>query len=190
MDTELLHRLLQEEVSTMLTKLPEANNKILEKQDKYYEQELSQVIDRFNSLENFRVQLGAFLGTANLTVLGIALSTQKTGIILIATVILLLFIAIDQRFRKLCVTYLVRGIQLQKKFAPDDNDTFIHILPSTIAEEAQDIAALQSSAARKRILKRSKSYFRSYYFLATLIVMIGEITVSLILWRVYGWILF
>jgi hypothetical protein len=38
---------------------------------------LGQIIDRLNSLENFRVQLGSFFATANLTALGIALSVQR-----------------------------------------------------------------------------------------------------------------
>ena len=47
------------------------------KAEEYYKFELGQIIDRLNSLENFRVQLGSFFATANLTALGIALSVKR-----------------------------------------------------------------------------------------------------------------
>ena len=44
----------------------------------YYKLELSQAIERVNALENIRLQLGIFFGTANFTVIGIAVYVQKT----------------------------------------------------------------------------------------------------------------
>ena len=51
-----------------------------EQMNEHYKLELAEVFARINSHEDARVQLGTFVGTANLTPLGIALSTRKRGI--------------------------------------------------------------------------------------------------------------
>lgn len=157
---------------------------------KYYELELGQVVDRFNSLETFRVQLGSFFGTANLTAVGVGLSTQKAGIVLIASLILIIFMVIDRRLRLLTLSYTVRGIQLQRKLAPSDKETFLQVLPGQISDEAKNIVDLDSSATRTKAVRRSTSSYRSIFFLIPLVTCAGEITTAIVLYISFAWPLF
>jgi len=160
------------------------------KAEEYYKFELGQIVDRINSLENFRVQLASFFGTANLTTLGIAFSVQKAGIVLIAAAILSLLIIFDVRLRAANVAYYYRGMQLQKRLAPNDPETFLQITPNELANEAQKIAALTTREARKSVLFDVRIAFHSLFVQIPIIVVFGEVVVGLLLWKVFEWSLF
>jgi hypothetical protein len=157
---------------------------------RYYELELSQVIDRFNSLENFRVQLGTFFGTANLTVLAIALSGQRAGLVLIAASILVVFVMTDRRFRRLALGYVYRGLQLQRTFAPKDPETFLQIMPGRLSREAQMIMTLPTVNERKQALENTRGYLYSFFFLVPMAVIAGEVVTGISLWLIADWQLF
>lgn len=156
----------------------------------YYKQELDQVVSRFDTLEILRIQLGTFFGTANLTALGLALSSQKAGIILIAISILVIFVIFDLRLRRLCLTYLCRGIQLQHRFVPDDNETFIHILPGSLGEEAKVLLKIPNVKNRIAAVRASTSHYRSLFFQIPLLVMFGELFCGMVLRVYFNWPLF
>lgn len=153
----------------------------------YYRAELDQIIERISSLENSRIQLGVFCGTANLTVLGFAASEEKVGILLAATGIMLVFMIAERHLRSLYRAYYYRGLQLQRKFAPSDTETFLQILPSHLADEVIRIASIQDDGRRRIELKTVNTPFRSTYFRLSLIVFVTELLVGLVLWWQFNW---
>jgi len=160
------------------------------KENEYDRYELGQIVDRLNSLENFRVQLGTFFSTANLTALGIAFTSQKAGIVLIAAAILSLLILFDIRLRGENVAYYYRGMRLQRRLAPDDPETFLYITPSDLARDAQRIAALDTVEARKAALTKIRITWHSPFVTLPIIVVLGEVIVGLWLWLRWNWMLF
>lgn len=155
----------------------------------YYKLELTQAVERVNSIENTRIQLGIFFGTANITVLGAAYYLQRAGVFLIAAMIILMFILIDKRLRALNIAYFYRALQLQKKLVPDDAETFLQLLPGDIAIEARKISELKNLESRKNVLLRSHFSRRSVYFRLGVSIAIGEIVVGFLLWYVFKWAL-
>lgn len=164
---------------------PELKNGV--QMNEYYKLELSQVVERINSLENIRLQLGIFFGTANLTVLGTAMYSHKAGVLFVAAAIMLVFLFLDRRFRALHVAYFYRGLQLQKRFATYDEDTFLKTLPGEIATEARRIAKMENLQDRKTKLSTFSTPFRSIFFRLSSLVIIGEVVVGILLWLVFNW---
>ena|SRR3990172_6778777 len=163
--------------------------------DDYYELELSQVVERYGSLENLRVQLGTFFGTANLTALGIALSVQKAGVVLVAAAMLFVYLALDMRARALAIVYFYRGLQLQKRFVPNDEDSFLRILPGAVATEARRLS--ESDTVPQKVGIHSKvqksfggTFFRIRFTWLIMVVGLGEMATGLILWLALNWSLF
>lgn len=164
------------------------NQTVAQKTD-YYKLELTQAVERLNSIENTRIQLGIFFGTANVTVLGAAFYLQRAGVILIAAMILLIFILIDKRFRALNIAYFYRGLQLQKTLAPDDTETFLQLLPGDIATEARKISELKNLDSRKDRLLRPRFLSRSVFFRLGFSIAVGEIVVGFLLLYIFKWAL-
>jgi hypothetical protein len=157
---------------------------------KYYLIELSQVIERINAIENSRVQLAVFIGTANLTALGIAVTVNKAAIVFIAAVILLLFVIVDRRLRTLNAAYFYRGIQLQRKFAPHDGETFLQITPGRLASEVRRIAELERLEERIKLLAKFPTPFRGFAVWIPLMGVVGEVVSGLVLLQLPQWTLF
>jgi hypothetical protein len=97
----------------------------------YHSLEIAEIFERTRSLENLRVQLGTFSGTINIGIVGFAVSNQRSVFIFIATVALFLFIVVDFIQRKSRKALYERGIQLEKRYAPDTSEAILHRLYST-----------------------------------------------------------
>jgi hypothetical protein len=170
-----------------MTKTQRPEQRSDEHMSEYYKLELSQVVDRVNSLEGTRLQLGIFFGTANLTILGVAMYVQKAGVLFIAAAIMIVFILIDIRVRALHVAYFYRGLQLQRKFAKDDEETFLRIIPGDVGIDARRIARLESLQDRRNLLFSFSLPFQSIFFRLSLLVIVGEIIVGVLLWLRFNW---
>jgi hypothetical protein len=157
----------------------------------YYRLEMKIVSDRINAFENFRIQSASFFGTLSFAGIGIALSTQKAGIILLSSIFLLCIIFIDYGARRTLAFYYYRGLQLQKKLAPDDDETFLRILPGGLYDSVRSISNIEDRENRYTQLCRIPFtnpsligfWFPFFSFLA-------EISVGLIFWVFYRWQLF
>jgi len=157
--------------------------------DEYHKMEFREVFERIGSLQDLRVQLGTFFGTANLTALGVALAVQKAGVFFVSAAILVLFTIMDRRARKFLAAYYYRGLQLQKRYAPDDRETSLRIHPGGIASEVREISELQDSEVRLAALNRV-SAFALIGFWIPLSVITLEVIAGLVLWLVFNWPLF
>jgi len=166
-------------------------NESTEEFDDYHKLEMSQVFERFNAIEDKRIQLGIFFGTANLTIIGIALSVQKVGILLIGVSILIIFMLMDMRVRENIAINYYRGLQLQKKYAPKDSETFWKIFQGRLFSKIREISEKEDLQSRLEALNRINWSTPSFIgFWMILIVIILEIIVSYLLLCEFGWLLF
>jgi hypothetical protein len=156
-----------------------------EPMSEYYKLELEQVVKRIESLETVRFQLGTFFGTANLTALGFAFSTRRAILFLIAAAILGAYAIVDDRARALRLVFYYRGLQLQRRFAHGDPDTFLQLLPTQLAVRARAILAMPERKARMRALRAKP---RSFYFWFNLTIIALEVALGFTLWLA-GWVL-
>jgi hypothetical protein len=93
--------------------------------DKFHEIEIGKIFDAMHSLQQARIQMGTFFGTVNLTALGIGFSTQRAGIIFIASLLPIIFLCLDTFIRGPLYGYYYRAYQLHQQFAPFDDKTFL-----------------------------------------------------------------
>ena len=70
------------------------------------------------NIQNLRIQSGIFFATTNLGAVGVAFTTEKAGIIIIASLLIIGFIIIDSRGRTSFAGLKYRALQLQQQFAP------------------------------------------------------------------------
>jgi uncharacterized membrane protein SpoIIM required for sporulation len=160
--------------------------------DKFHEIELEQVFTAMVSLQNLRVQLGTFFGTVTLTILGIAFSAQKAGLLFLAAAVFWLFIVLDGIQRATLAAYYCRGLQLEDRFAPHETDTFLSLmLRGPMSSKIREIADLSKDQVRSKMAYRSPRPVLSVFrFLLALGVSLIEIATGLLLWWVFGWSLF
>ena len=169
---------------------PKHNNS--PKLDKFHEIEIQKVFETMLSLQTFRLQLGTFFGTANLTALGIAFSFQKAGIILLAAVSLWIWMILDVVLRGAFFRYYYRALILQEMFAPEDNNTFLDIFLPTYRElQIRQIAKMPNPEERiKALQKISTSILASTGIWLPIVGSVTEIIFGIALWLVLGWSLF
>lgn len=162
-----------------------------EKIDDFHKLELTQVIERLQSLEDFRIQIGVFFGTATVTALGLAFTLEKAGIFFFATLIAIAFVLTDMRTRVSHAVYYYRGLQLHERYAPHDNETFLHILPSHLISQVREIAQTVDPEKRLAALKRlprSSPSVRGFWLPCSVALL--EVITGLVLWLGFKWPLF
>ena len=139
---------------------------------KYHQLELEEVFQKTRATENIRIQLGTFIGTINLTVLGIAFSSTKVGIFFIAIGTLLIFMMMDTFvIRKSLRILYERGMELEEKYSPDPERSIMHI---------------RRGASKDKIYPRNPSFSG---FWLPIYVSVSEL--SLAIYLLYtGWSLF
>lgn len=93
----------------------------------YHKLELGEIFQKTRVMETIRIQLGIFIGTVNLSVLGVAFSTDKIGICFIAIGTLFVFVLIDMFVVRIVLRKLYfRGFELENKYSPDPEKSFFH----------------------------------------------------------------
>lgn len=173
--------------------------------DKYHEIELQKLLEGLLSTQTLRVQAGIFFGTVNFGAIGIAFTQQNAGIILLATVLIGGFLLIDYVAKRNLTFLLYRVIQLRKRYAPQDNNSFFPLagLPWRIDREITRIIEIPNqeeqikeilSLPLNRVTFGSHGLRRSYASIISFWIPIGiciiEVILGLIMWLVFGWVLF
>jgi len=92
----------------------------------YEKHEIEEVFDRTKTIDNLRIQIYSFFGTVNITALGLALSRQQAGILLIAASMIGLLALIDRQMRKYEAYFYTRGLELEEKFSPEKGTALLH----------------------------------------------------------------
>jgi hypothetical protein len=161
--------------------------------DGYNKLEIEEILARTRALQNIRIQIFTFFGTANLTVLGFALSTQWAGLIFVATGIMVLLAVSDWFLRRQHDILYFRGLQLEKKYAPDGETALLHTLVavgfghSDRVKEFTTIANIESKEERVKALRTFR--FALGFWIPAVIALI-EVGVAIVLWLSLGWKLF
>lgn len=160
--------------------------------DKFYEIEVQKVFEAMLAIQGLRVQVGTFFGTANLTALGIAFSTQKAGIIFLSAFLLILFLILDLTARSALIRYYYRALILQNRYASNEEGTFLDIfLPVSTEAKVRQISKISKPEGRSKAL-RSLLIGRASNpgFWLPLIAFFIEIFIGTILWVIFSWELF
>jgi len=160
--------------------------------DKFHEIEIQKIFDALLSLQNLRVQTGTFFGTANLTALGIAFSTQKAGIVFFAAILFWVFIVQDIITRGTLLRYYYRSFVLQERFASGEDNTFLGVFLSLKTEEKiRRIHKMSQVKERLNALKRLPVRdLGTNGFWVPLIMSLVEIGLGICLWLIFNWSLF
>jgi len=160
--------------------------------DKFHELEIPKVFDAMLSIQNLRIQLGTFFGTANLTGLGFAFSTQKAGLVFLSATTLAIFIFLDIIARGTLLCYYYRALILQSQFAPDDKDTYLDIFLSPATEyKIKQMAKIPRSGDRFRALRRLPITSPTMTgFGIPLISIAIELAIGVFLLTIFKWNLF
>lgn len=95
--------------------------------DEYEKIEIEQIYDGIKSIENLSVQIYSFFGTANVTILGVALSLQVSGLILVAALMIGLLGLIHRQTKNHAKVYYLRGTQLENKYAKEPDGALLHL---------------------------------------------------------------
>ena len=94
--------------------------------DEYHKMEIQEIFTSIRTANTLRIQVYSFFGTANLTILGVALSAKHAGLILLAASIIGVLLLVDRQLRRYSYVFLSRGVQLEELYAPDKVSAFIH----------------------------------------------------------------
>ena len=162
--------------------------------DEYHKIEIMEIFERTRTTQNLRVQIFTFLGTANLTILGLAFNTQKVGFIFLATGTLLLLIVTDYAIRLMLSLLYCRGIQLEKQYSPDSDISLIHgyVAVSSqrnLFERLSKIAQFVNQEERIRALRAFRFSVIDPTFGLWLpgILILFEILLGSVLWLFANW---
>lgn len=132
----------------------------------YERLELEEVFNRTRSLVNLRVQVYSFFGTANLTLLGIALGARQAGFLLVAAGLMGLLTIVDRAMLQHQAKIAVRGLELEQCYAARPDAALLH-RPYTRPEHN-----LRTRLARLWL---------------PLLLLIGEVLFALICIGWFGW---
>ena len=157
--------------------------------DKFHEIEVQKVFEAMLAIQNLRVQVGTFFGTANLTALGIAFSTQKAGIVLLSALLLLLFVILDLTARSALIRYYYRALVLQNRFSTGEQDTFLDIfLTASTEAKIRQIAKIPKAEDRLKAMRGllvSKASNPGFW--VPLVAFLIEVIIGVILWLAFNW---
>ena len=92
----------------------------------YHKLEIDEIFERTRQMIAMRMQTGAFLGTASLTILGIGFTQKLAGLCFIAGGFLLVYLALDIISGTYSKPLYERGVKLEEKYASDPEDAILH----------------------------------------------------------------
>ncbi len=159
--------------------------------DRFHEIEIEKVLDGIVATQNLRIQIASFFGTANLALLSIAFSTQKAMLLLFAGALIWVFLVIDMRTRRALAVYYYRSLQLQARFAPNDNDVYVSVLPDPMASWVRELSRVpQKELQINKLLSPPLRAQSVSAFWLPLIASIVEVGIGLTLWLGFSWPVF
>jgi len=140
--------------------------------EEYHKLEINEIFERTRNLINARLQAGTFLGTANLTVLSFAFSTQRAGLFFIAAGVMAIFLAVEFIASEYGKGFYARGVQLEEKYASDAADAILH-------------RRLSSHISRKGYYHRATMSGVWLFVVITLVELASGILLWLAGWRIF-----
>ena len=157
--------------------------------NKFYEIELQKLFDAMMSIQTLRTQVGIFFGTANLAALSIAFSNQKTVLVFFSSLLLGAFLITDLVLINVLKRLYFRATQVQERFAPNDEQTYLTIvLPYYWKKAFENIRQKPANYERDKAINRlflSGRVVAGFWF--PLMGGLVEIVAAVILGVAYNW---
>jgi len=159
----------------------------------YHKLEIEEIFTGIREFTNLRAQILFFLGTANLTALGFAFGTQKSGLLLVAAGISLIAVTADSYVRRHQNAFFYRGLQLEKKYCPQQEHALLSTYVAVAAGEKtlanlRTVANLKDQKACIQALRHARSSVFGFWLPIT-IALVESVT-GILLWLRLGWSLF
>jgi len=161
--------------------------------DDYHKLEIEEIFTELREYVNRRTQNYSFIGTAHLITLGLAFTSQKVSILILALIFPIALIIIDRRLRRSRAVAELRGLELESIYAPDPDFALLHLLIGASRSSSKHISKLKTfnkiKEPDKLILALRKTQPGSISFIALLIVLAIEIGLAISL-SISGWSMF
>jgi len=166
--------------------------------DDYDKLDLQECYTAIRSFLDRRIQLVVFFGTANLTLLGLAVKYQNCAMLITAALILMFFIVVDTLLRSNMTSYLYSSYCIEKKKMHKQGLVYFHILSHTGGVEIlKTFDHLYTIKDSKELSKKMRSLllnpfgFRARLVSTTVFIMaIIQIILSFIMHFKYDWLWF
>jgi len=166
--------------------------------DDYDKLDLQECYTAIRSFLDRRIQLVVFFGTANLTLLGLAVKYQNCAMIIAAGLILLFFIVVDTLLRSNITSYLYSSYCIEKKKMHKCGLVYFHILSHTggmkILTKFDHLYTIKDSKELSKKMRRlllNPFGFRARLVSTTVFIMaILQIIASLYMHSKYNWLWF
>jgi hypothetical protein len=127
----------------------------------YWALELGHVVQEIGTMWSTRIQALTFLGTANILVLGTALSVSKAGLCLIASAIATLGYVVNSWMQSAQRVLHVRGIVLQRNLSDGEPDTYLQMWHTESARMEEAINEPDASERARKTKALPDYHFRS-----------------------------
>lgn len=165
----------------------EPNTERQENISAYHKIELEETFARTRALIPLRVQVFSFIGTAHLTMLGFAFTTQKTILIFLAASLMILLVVIDSMLRPVIDVIVARGLQIEKIYSNDESALCSAIISATLRDKRKSnrlAAKFREARTQDEIIRLIKSRPSNQIGVwLPLVVIICECIGGLILWK-------
>ena len=165
---------------------PNAERKV-EEISGYHKIELEEIFTRTRTLVSLRIQIFSFIGTAHLTMLGIAFSIQKLILIFSAASLMILLIKIDMMLMPIVDVIVARGLQIEEIYSNDEVALCSAIMSAALRnkrEEYRLISKIREARTLDEIMQLINSRPSNQIGVwLPLIVMILEVIGGLTLWQ-------
>lgn len=101
----------------------------------YHEIELQEIFVKSRTYISLRVQIFSFIGTAKLTLLGIAFTSQKAILILFSASLMVLLASIDSMLVPVLNVLCARGLQIEKLYSLDKDSLMMSVILSNVSNK-------------------------------------------------------
>jgi hypothetical protein len=138
----------------------------------YHKLEIVEIFERTRVMIGVRIQAMSFLGTANISIVALALTTDRAGLFFIAAAIGVMYLAIDSISGEYTKPLYGRGVQLEEKYASDAAEAILHRRQNSYKE------------------RKGSSYLASRVRVSVhVLITVSEIAIGIVLW-ILGWPVF
>jgi hypothetical protein len=162
-----------------------------EKRSLYTDVELQQVFSTLTAQTDNRSNALIFLGTVNLAAVGIAFTTQKSGIMFLAAILAFGAVWVEFKGRSRAIILCERLLQLKQELATISSETspWSRVFLTATDEEVMKYASVLRAKPSYQALPRMP-IFRWTGIWGPVILGISEVLLSYILARYFQWGLF
>jgi hypothetical protein len=160
--------------------------------DEYHLLEIQEIFERIRAYSSLRVTVATFFGTINLSIMGFAFNLHNATLFFFAAASLFLWFVADTYARRELLPFYYRGLQLEKKYAPEGEEALLHTYIEAVKSRRDlkiwlgDIAKLENHADRVNQLRSIKFNFGGMWW-ALILIFFVELGLGVALYFFGGW---